>query len=252
MKNRILVFAIMLVVIGTPLILVYLLDKEIFSFASGQVDSWIMFWGSYTGAIIGASAVYFVARFQLQKQHEKQLKAIEVENKHNEKREMEQFLITTKLDKYEKTIEVCERLSNLLMKISNEFVMYVTYTDIINNQEDPSKEDELKEKIYIIENGHRSHHETITYNISKLNVLTNYSLEIEEECGAIIRNFYEIWDEAKKCYLSKEVYKKYLNPNEKFLLNRSEETLLTLTTLIHHFNDKISNKLVEIEKKIRI
>lgn len=238
-----------LVLVGFPVILTLSLNLPVFQFASGQVDSWIAFWGSYIGAIIGASAVYFVAKFQIQKQHEKQLSAIDIENKYNSKREMEQFLITTKLEKYEETIEVIERLSQLLMKMSNEFVEFVTYTDIINNREDPIKEEELKEKVYMIKSSHRNNHEAIMYNVTKLNILANYSSEIEKDCAVVITNFNNIWVEAKECYLSKNEYRKYVKPNDKLLLKHSKETLDLLTELIHYFNDKISNQLVEIERK---
>lgn len=239
-----------LVLIGFPVIVAIFLDFSIFEFATGQVDSWIMFWGSYLGAIIGASAVYFVAQLQIKKQHEQQLEAIRIENKHSISREMEQFLITTRLDKYEKTIRTCEKLLNVTMKLSNEFVEYVTYKDILNNKESPEREEELEQKVYEIKSKHREYHALMILNVTELEVLSNYSPEIKDTCADITLKLNDLWLEAKNCYLSKDGYKNYLFPNESFLLKDTEPLLNKLTHLIRLLNNKISIELIDIERRI--
>ncbi|WP_156289436.1 hypothetical protein [Oceanobacillus salinisoli] len=208
--------------IGFPIVLTILMDFPIFNFASGQVDSWITFWGSYVGAIIGASVVYFVARLQINKQYEQQIRGIKLENEHSTKREMRQFLITNKLGKYEQLIEVCNQLADLNIEISNQFVRYVTFTDIVNNKESPEKEKELKDNIYELKSKHMEYYSILVLKIMRLITLLNYVPDLKQEGIDLQQLFTELWDEAKSCYLSKEKYKEYLNPDEKFLLSNSE------------------------------
>lgn len=117
-------FMFFIVLIGIPILLVSLLDAEIFSYASGEVESWITFWGSYIGAIFGASAVYFVSRFQIKKQYEQQIKAIEIENTHSTKREMKQFYLTNKLNKIEEMQEILNNLNVITIDFNNELVEF--------------------------------------------------------------------------------------------------------------------------------
>lgn len=241
---------VLLIIIGFPVLLTIFLKLSAFQFAPGTVDSWIAFWGSYVGAIVGASVVYFVAQLQMKKQQELQIEAIKLENKHSTSREMEQFLITTKLDKYEKIIEVCERLSDITIKISNEFVSFVTYKDIINNKEDSQKENEYKEKVYEIKIKHHEYHSLLIQNTSKLGTLSNYSPDIVESCTKLTVKINNLWLEARECYLSKDGYKNYLKPNERYLLEDAEFIMDTLMYLIKDLNKKISNELIKIEKKI--
>ncbi|QOS88754.1 hypothetical protein [Peribacillus sp. JNUCC41] len=239
-----------LLLIGFPIVLTLLLRLSIFRFAPGQVDSWIAFWGSYVGAIIGASVVYFVAKLQIGKQYEQQIKSIKLENEHSISREMEQFLITTRLGKYEKTIKVCEKLSNLTIELNNEFVKYVTYTDIINNKEDPDRENDFKEKIYAIRTKHSEFHALIILNTTELMTLSNYSPDIKDYCTKLTWKLNGLWAEAKGCYYSKDEYKNYLKPNEQYLLKDAEFILSTLLELIKELNNKINSELIKIEKKI--
>lgn len=240
----------LLLLIGFPIMLVLLLNVPVFKFAAGQIDSWIMFWGSYIGAVIGASVVYFVARFQIQKQHEQQISSIKLENKHSISREMEHFLITTRLGKYEKTIEVCDRIGKLLNEISNDFVRYVTYMNIINNKEDPEREKEFKEKIYKIKTKHSEYHSLILLNTTELVTLSNYSPDIRADCDKLSWKLNDLWIEVKECYYSKDKYKQYFKPNERVLLNDSELITTIITNLMEEMNIKISSELTGIERKI--
>ena len=85
MKTKLILFlgGLFLVV---PVLLAKLLELNIFSFAMGKVDTWITFWGSYLGAIIGASVVYFVAQLQMKSQQELQIEAIKIENQNSTRR----------------------------------------------------------------------------------------------------------------------------------------------------------------------
>lgn len=239
-----------LVLIGFPVVVAILLDFSIFKFATGQVDSWIMFWGSYLGAIIGASAVYFVAQLQIKKQHEQQIEAIRIENKHSISREIEQFLITTRLNKFEEAIKTCEKISDITLNLSNDFVEYVTLTDIINNEESPAREEEFKQKVYEIKRKHREYHALIILNVTELEILSNYSSDIKDNCISITTSLSNMWSEAKNCYFSKEGYKNYLKPNEKSLLKDFDFLISTLVQLIKVLNNNISLELTNIEQRI--
>lgn len=62
MKNQFFAFFITIVILVIPLALVFMMEREIMAFTIGEVDSWIMFWGSYIGAIIGASFRLFCGK----------------------------------------------------------------------------------------------------------------------------------------------------------------------------------------------
>lgn len=241
-----------LLLIGFPIILALLLNVPVFKYASGQLDSWIMFWGSYIGAVIGASVVYFVARFQIQKQHDQQISSIKLESKHSISREMEHFLITTRLGKYEKIIKVCDSIGKIQTEISNDFVRYITYMDIINNKEDPDREKEFKDKIYEIKTKHYEYHSLILLNTTELRTLTNYSPDIKEDCGELSWKLNDLWLEARECYYSKNKYKQYFKPDERILLNNAELIIDIVSKLIEEMNIKISSELTEIERRIAV
>lgn len=83
MKKQLLIFLLVISILGIPLALVFILQTDLFNFSIGEVDSWITFWGSYIGAIIGASVVYFVARIQIKSQYDQQSETL---------REIEQYI----------------------------------------------------------------------------------------------------------------------------------------------------------------
>src|SRR5699024_12072679 len=76
----ILVSLITTITVLLPFLFSYSLKHEWLQFISGPIESWIGFWGSYIGAIIGSAAVFIVAKHQIKKQHEQQINDIQAES----------------------------------------------------------------------------------------------------------------------------------------------------------------------------
>lgn len=250
MKRYIVIIAIVALL---PILVAGLLDLSIFKYISGSVSSWISFWGNYLGAIIGASVVYFVARYQIQKQHEQQLQAIEVENKHSTEREMKQFMITTKLHKVEEMIQLVNQIADLHVDLSNDFVKYVTYKDIVNNNEAPEREQEMKGNIKDIKVNYRQHHSRITFKAVRMITLSSYLTDVTSEVMDIQYLFTDLFDEVKDCYFSKEKYKKYLgDPDSSILTENSKEINKRISYLLAVLHEMLFEKINHIKSQTNI
>ncbi|MEE3895332.1 hypothetical protein [Priestia megaterium] len=108
------------------------------SFAPGNTDAWIGFWGGYLGAIIGALAAgaiaYFVARRQINLQ-------AEMDNKREK-----QFLVTQlRIEKYQEAYSLLSEL-NREFAVSSGLVIKYVHKDIAL-EELRSKEDQCQKNI---------------------------------------------------------------------------------------------------------
>ncbi|RBP85974.1 hypothetical protein DFO70_1366 [Cytobacillus firmus] len=130
MKFKLVIIAVVILLMA-PIFIAKLLEINFFSFARGEVDTWIMFWGSYLGAIVGASVVYFVAQLQMKKQHELQIKAIKIENENSTRREMHHFYLTNKLEKIEEMQEHFNKLSSLVLQLNNDLLIFAIACEAI-------------------------------------------------------------------------------------------------------------------------
>ncbi len=108
---------VMLLVI--PLSIAGLMYFPLLNFAKGTVESWLSFWGSYMGAIIGASVVYFVSKYQIRKQNHD---AVVRDNKN--------YMRRLKIEKNHETISELIALENNLHEIVEYLVNLNSAIDI--------------------------------------------------------------------------------------------------------------------------
>lgn len=256
---------IVVIVLGSPIFLAFLLDAKLFSFASGEVDSWIMFWGSYIGAIIGASAVYFVAQFQIKKQHEQQMtllklenkqqiKAIEIENKQSTKREMKKFYLTNKLEKIEDMQNTLEKLIAINIQLNNDLVTFVVVKEALDKGIKNNKNEDLNERIYLIRTNLKKHYFELNAALSRLSVLGDYVQGVSVEIFNLQEKFLELFDEVRNCFYSEELYKKYLTKpdSETFTAEMSEIITRKICYLSYDYLQKeLRSTINEIEDYIK-
>lgn len=257
---------IFIIIIATPIILGSLIKLNIFSWSAGDVDSWIMFWGSYIGAIIGASAVYFVAQHQITKQYEQQmfllkleseqqLKAIELENIQSTRRELKKFNLTNKLEKIEEMLTILERLSSLNISLNNDLVTFsVIKYDLDKGFKDSNKSvEELEERIYSLRTDYTRHHFEIMRELMRVNVLSEYVPKSSNQVTNLQKCFTDLLGDVKECYYSDEKYIKYLiDPDsEDYAIEQSREiheiiidlSFFNLQTELRYVLDKIERSL---------
>lgn len=225
----------LLSIIGFPIVLTMLLNLSLFKFAPGKVDSWITFWGSYVGAIVGASVVYFVAQLQMKNQQKMQIEAIKIENKNSTRREMHRFHLTNKLEKIEEMHGLLNKLSAISIELNNDLLIFVITRDAIERELKSKREDfNPKEKIYQLRSDLREYHFEMLSIFMRLIVLSEYVHQgIQDGILHLQEEFLEIYDEVKECYYSKEAYKKYLGESgdELFILESVDSFTRKLSQL---------------------
>lgn len=114
------IIAIFIIIL--PFILDSLIGHNILSFSPGGNDSWIGFWGSYIGAIIGASVVYFVAKIQIQKQDEQQMIELAIKGEHELRIDMRTFQATIHVDKIEEFIALTDETASTIMTFTDKIM----------------------------------------------------------------------------------------------------------------------------------
>lgn len=131
------------IVILLPFLLDALIKYELLTFSPGAIDAWIGFWGSYIGAIIGASVVYFVAKIQMKKQDEQQIRELELRGTYEMKREMKMFYTTMRTEKIEEFIHVTDEFTEVIRGLFYHMIQ------VANVLSDPDIEE--REKVEMIE-----------------------------------------------------------------------------------------------------
>ncbi len=266
MFRKIFICALLIVfILGMPYALVALLDSDIINFKLGSNNTWITFWGSYIGAIVSASAVYFVARFQMKKQYDQQMElfklqnkqqiqSIELENKHSTKREMKKFYLMNRMEKTEEMLVLLEKLSSFSIDLNNDLVTFC----VIKNAKDRglagSKHVDNDERIYQLRTNFRKHHFEISKTITRLVVLSEYIKVSHREIMDIQKTFFAFFNEVKSCYYSNDLYKQYLmkadteNPaSQNYEIIAKKIVDLSVYTL----HEDLSDTLGEIEKYVK-
>jgi hypothetical protein len=204
-----------------PLIISLLLKIELFSFSEGNVESWIAFWGSYVGALIGAGTVYFVTNLQvkeqrklqilqMEKQKELQIESIKIEHDNALKREMKQFHFKNQIEKIEELQELLENTLITITQCSNDFTKYISCSYILNedNLSDKDKEDLRKTcSEYFSE----SYNWMVKLNKALLNI-TRISYYIEGHAPQVEKLAQQLSlfiNEFRAGYADNDSYKKY-------------------------------------------
>lgn len=104
-----------------PLIVTLLLEFPLFSLARGEVGSWIGFWGSYLGNIIGLIGLSYATYFQIQYQQKLMLDEIHSQNE-LEKKRIYVEIILNKLNDY---LLCLNQLDNSIAKFHKVFSEHV-------------------------------------------------------------------------------------------------------------------------------
>ncbi|MFE8701552.1 hypothetical protein ACFYKX_13185 [Cytobacillus sp. FJAT-54145] len=244
-------FAIFLCLLLPPLIMSLLIKLHLFSYALGKVDSWIGFWGSYLGALIGAGTVYVVTSKQIKEQRKIQLESIREEHDNALRREMKQYHFRNQIDKIEEFYEIIEEFLDTLTKCSNDFTKYVTYTHVLYGGQDTyTNEEEAKFKAEIKEI--KAEYYNWIHLLNRLNFkISRLSLYIEDtsyyaKCISIQLD--EFINELKAGYKDKYSFNKFLvNANQSSLNHHLKEFLkLTSQLLINVLEPKLEQKIKEM------
>lgn len=99
------------IILAIPIVMAFFMLIPLFNFATGSAESWITFWGSYLGALIGAATVYLVTSIQIKEQRQIQLEAIKKENKHALDRDMRQYYFRIEIEKTQEMSEVIDKIA---------------------------------------------------------------------------------------------------------------------------------------------
>lgn len=195
------------------------------SFAPGNTDAWIGFWGGYLGAIIGALAAgaiaYFVARRQINLQ-------AEMDNK-REKR----FLVTQlRIEKYQEAYSV---FSDLNREVAIWRSLVINYSKSrITLEELRAKEDQCQQNIIMF--------------TRKINSLEPFVADLKEINDYIIKRYVDI------CNI---IYDGYTYPNNKKKIavdtslgtfkNKSEELMIYIVNISDKINSYLKNEMNKLE-----
>lgn len=214
MNNRVFTLLIIVLIVGVPIALSFLLEQIFVNLPIGDATTWITFAGNYIGAIIGASVVYFVARLQIQKQHEQQIEAIKLENIESTKRGMRNFHITNKLKKIEEMLIGTEHLMVVVKDLYNDLILFGVTMETLEKEEADDRELEFEQRIDILKDEYNDHYDKALTVIYKLRTLTNYVPTTMKYVSEIDQELEELFAEVKNCYRTKN-YKKYIAEEDK-------------------------------------
>jgi hypothetical protein len=243
--------AIFLALFISPLIMSVLIKVPVFSFALGTTDSWIGFWGSYLGALIGAGTVYLVTNTQIQEQRKIQLEAIREEHNNALRREMKQYHFQNQIDKIEEFNETIEEFMDTLSKCSNEFTRYITYTHILYGGQDTYTEEQeinFKEEVKELKSELYNWIHLLTRLNFKISRLSLYIEDTSIYTKSISSQLDKFINELKAGYKDNYSFKKYLGDfNQSSLTYHFEEFLnLTSQLLINVLEPKLEQKIKEM------
>lgn len=240
-------------IIVTPILLAFLLDFEIFNFAKGSTDSWITFWGSYVGALIGAAIVYLVTKIQVSEQRTIQLDTIRKEHDNALEREMKQYHFRNQLEKIHELYDILDDIVISSIKCSNEFTKYLVYNEALYNGNDKlSNEQEIEFK-----NKARKNYQNVYSWIHKFSLdalkVKRLSLYIED-ADVFADNINELLNtftsELKEGYKNKKSYEKYFAEGGNRVEIDSHMALITMIALFTSdvLDKKLNNKIKEMNK----
>ncbi|WP_409251785.1 hypothetical protein V1502_16975 [Bacillus sp. SCS-153A] len=229
-----------------------LLKLPFFSFSEGNVESWIAFWGSYVGALIGAITVYFVTNLQVREQRKLQLQAIKEEHENALKREMSQFHFKNEIEKIEEFDDTMEEIMDMITKSINDFTRYITYSHILyGGMDEYNKEEEVRLKEQI-----KELHTNIYIFIPSLNRLVLKMHRLSAYIDGTFPSVVEIQkkndlfiQEIRKGYNNKFSFKDYPDFNSPPLNHYFEEyTRVIFELKANILQPKLNEKIFEMKR----
>lgn len=244
-----------LVVIGvliTPLIMSLLLKAPVFSFADGNVESWISFWGSYVGALIGAATVYIVTNLQVKEQRKIQLQAIKEEHENALKREMKQFHFKNEIEKIEEFYDLLEDTLDAVSKCVNDFTKYITYSHILYGGQDEftvEQEKEFKEQNRGLHSESFNWIHKLTKITLKMDRLSAYIEDTTLPAGEISVQIEKLTAELRSGYKDKHSYKNYPDGDVAALSHHLGEIIRRIFNLkVNVLQPKLQEKVFEMKR----
>ncbi|WP_339183291.1 hypothetical protein [Oceanobacillus sp. FSL W7-1293] len=262
MFRKIFICALLIVfILGIPYALVALLDSDLINFKLGSNNTWITFWGSYIGAIVSASAVYFVARFQIKKQYDQQMElfklqnkqqiqSIEMENKHSTKREMKKFYLINKLEKIEEMQVLLDKLSSINIGLNNELVEFSVIKLTENKGLKGNRDVDHGNEMYRLRTGLSKYRFEINEAAMRLSVLSNYIERAKPLIFHLQQNFVELLEEVNNCFYSDEGHTKYLTdkPGEFSTESSKEIKKIIIEISFNTLQEEMKDIIKEIEE----
>lgn len=218
-----------------PLIVSFTMYVPFFSFSKGTIESWIGFWGSYLGNIIGLVGLSFATYYQIQEQNKLMVKELSSQNK-LEKNRIYLEIVLRKFDDY---LSFLDTLDKCLGKFDKEYLDQAkVYEELIEK----SKFVEQHRELIIQSNSSYD----IIYNLGQLSTLTAYleqenlslakSKEIRTNCLKLISDFEEL--KGKSDLTFEELKENYDSHNENL-----KEVLIQIQDEKTTINQKISQKI---------
>ncbi|MEW9502797.1 hypothetical protein [Jeotgalibacillus marinus] len=252
-----------------PLVILGLLHSPLFSWALGSVDSWIAFWGSYLGALIGAGIVYFVTNKQVQAQrelHSKELEAqvellrkqIEAEretqldllkDEHNNalKRDMRQFYFRNQVEKIEGFYDLIDELVLSTNKCLNDFFYVVKLSDIYYKSRGGSESEQLVLKIEELQLKASDWYDilnSVVFKMRSLQLSVENTGSTVNDIGNEINNLIK---EIKTCYGDRDSLLRYTKPDTQPLSKTQDSITDFLSKLRNVLQPQLNAKIKEMK-----
>jgi hypothetical protein len=243
---------IILIVLTVPLLVSFFMKMPIFNFAPGSTDSWISFWGSYIGALIGALVVYLVTSMQVREQRNIQLDSIREEHNIALSREMQQFHFKNQIDKIEEFYSLLDSFLDALVKCSNDYTKYITFSHILYGGQDEYSEEEEKYFRDEIKKIKIDFYDWIHYFTTTNLKLIRLSLYVEDTKPYVDSINTEInicISELKSGYKDKLSFKKHLGNFDEQLMVRSAEEIknIIIVLIVNELEPKLKEKINQMK-----
>jgi len=237
-----------ILILFVPLVISFLVKIPFFQFSSGSADTWITFWGSYLGALIGAVTVYLVTTMQLREERKMQLDSIEKENQKAFDRDTQQYHFKIEIDKLEEFYQLIQEISDTVMKSSNVLTEYITYKQILN-EEDISEEKKsiFQERRKILHKEVYDMLHILTSYTFKLRILPIYFNETYDLAHEMIGFLIDLAEELKKGVSNKRSYKNY-SPDKPTLSHHMKDINKSVSKLNLIIENKLENKVLEMRE----
>lgn len=176
----ILAASIITVTILLPFLFSYLLNNEWLQFISGPIESWIGFWGSYIGAIIGSAAVFIVAKHQIKKQHEQQINDIQAESEELFERKMEGYAQRKRIEKLDEMLTATTKLYTQMRMQADDMLEHLIRTSEKYGNTTNWPEEFLDERMTHLEKGFHTFLSESKKQFYRISTLSSYITETSD------------------------------------------------------------------------
>lgn len=202
-KKTILKYILILFMGIGPFFVGHFIKEDFFSFAGGSTDSWISFWGSYGGALIGALTVYLVTSLQIKSQRDLQIQLIKTEHDNAINRENRSLYLNQQYEKIEDSFAKIDEIILLYTKLNNSVSSFVFYRELLKDEsfkgipQEQFVEKEIKNKIDIKKGEAIKNFELLVTKIGGFSRTSLYIEDIKSDVNSItsiINSYLEYYD----------------------------------------------------------